>query len=100
MRLIVQRVKSASVTVRDDALGVDGLERISSIGPGILALVGLHAMDDESDLIYCARRLLNVRLWESEVGKKPWRRHVRQMGYEVLCMEGTSSMMMGGREEG
>ncbi|KAL3802728.1 hypothetical protein ACHAW5_003979 [Stephanodiscus triporus] len=87
MRLVVQRVKSASVTVRDDG---DGLpRRISSIGPGILALVGLHVDDDASDLTYCARRLLNVRLWESgdsSSPKKPWRRHVRHMGYDVLCV--------------
>jgi D-tyrosyl-tRNA(Tyr) deacylase len=95
MRLIVQRVKSASVTVRDDVADVvvgggeggGGTPRVlSSIGPGILALVGLHVEDDISDLSYCARRLLNVKLWESEMGNKPWRRHVRQLGYEVLCV--------------
>jgi D-tyrosyl-tRNA(Tyr) deacylase len=88
MRLVVQRVKSASVTVRDDGDGVP--RRISSIGPGILALVGLHVDDDASDLTYCAKRLLNVRLWESSgdssSSPKPWRRHVRHMGYDILCV--------------
>lgn len=92
MRLVVQRVKSASVTVRGDQGGPPeggggGYRRISSIGPGVLALVGLHVEDDASDLAYCARRLLNVRLWESSGDMpKPWKRHVRHMGYELLCV--------------
>jgi D-tyrosyl-tRNA(Tyr) deacylase len=93
MRLVVQRVKSASVTVRGDQGGPPegggggGYRRISSIGPGVLALVGLRVDDDASDLAYCARRLLNVRLWESSGdAPKPWKRHVRHMGYELLCV--------------
>lgn len=47
MRLVVQRCKSASVTVKK--------EKVSSIGPGILALVGLHQDDTVEDLQYCAK---------------------------------------------
>ena len=47
MRLVVQRCKSASVTVQQ--------EKVSSIGPGILALVGLHQDDTVEDLQYCAK---------------------------------------------
>jgi len=77
MRLVVQRVKSASVAVDQ--------KQVSAIGPGILALVGLHHEDDESDLEYCARRILAVKLWENDNGA-PWRQHVRQRGFEVLCV--------------
>jgi D-tyrosyl-tRNA(Tyr) deacylase len=90
MKVVIQRVKSASVSVVDENV------IISSIGPGILALVGLHVDDTISDLQYCAKRLLNIKLWESsssasESGEqptmtKPWRRHVRQLDYEILCV--------------
>jgi D-tyrosyl-tRNA(Tyr) deacylase len=77
MRLVVQRVKSASVTV-------DG-NKVSSIGPGILALVGLHENDTEQDLKYCCKRLLAAKLWENDTGGM-WRHGVKQKDYEVLCV--------------
>ena len=77
MRLVVQRVKSASVTVDNT--------QISTIGPGILALVGLHIEDTPSDLEYCARRLLACKLWENDNGA-PWRQHVKQKQFEILCV--------------
>eukprot|EP00578_Thalassiosira_sp_NH16_P022856 CAMPEP_0181104536 /NCGR_PEP_ID=MMETSP1071-20121207/15487_1 /TAXON_ID=35127 /ORGANISM="Thalassiosira sp., Strain NH16" /LENGTH=174 /DNA_ID=CAMNT_0023187755 /DNA_START=239 /DNA_END=763 /DNA_ORIENTATION=+ len=77
MRLVIQRVKSASVTVNE--------KQISSIGPGMLALVGLHLEDTETDLQYCAKRLLAVKLWENANGA-PWRQHVKQKAYQILCV--------------
>ena len=82
MRIVVQRVKQASVTV-------DG-EVISQIGPGILALVGIHEHDTTEDLRYCARRLLGAKLWENNNGNgsggAPWRHGVKTKGYQVLCV--------------
>lgn len=77
MRLVVQRVKSASVTV-DGAV-------VSSIGPGVMALVGLHQHDTVQDLEYCCKRLLACKLWENDAGAG-WRQGVKQKGYEVLCV--------------
>jgi D-tyrosyl-tRNA(Tyr) deacylase len=77
MKLVVQRVKSASVSVDNTP--------ISTIGPGILALVGLHIDDTPTDLQYCVKRLLNIKLWENESGV-PWRKHVKQLNYEILCV--------------
>ena len=77
MRIVIQRVKSASVTVDQ--------KQVSAIGPGTLALVGLHVEDDELDLQYCAKRLLAIKLWENDAGA-PWRQHIKQMGYEMLCV--------------
>jgi len=62
MRIIVQRVKSASVTV-------EGKGKVSSIGPGILALVGIHENDTQEDLQSCCRQLLGCKLWENEDGR-------------------------------
>ena len=77
MRLVIQRVKSASVTV-------DGTI-VSSIGPGVLALVGLHEHDTEQDLAYCCKRLLGAKLWSNDNGGQ-WRHGVKQKDYEVLCV--------------
>lgn len=77
MRLVVQRVKSASVTVEDEV--------ISKIGPGILALVGIHEHDTEQDLEYCARRLLGAKLWANDNGGQ-WRHGVKTKGFEILCV--------------
>lgn len=77
MRIVLQRVKSASVTVEGNI--------VSSIGPGTLALVGLHEHDSEEDLHYCCKRLLGARLWPSESGGQ-WRHGVKQRDYEILCV--------------
>jgi len=77
MRLVVQRVKSASVTV-------DG-QVVSSIGPGAMALVGLHEHDTVEDIEYCCKRLLACKLWENDAGAG-WRQGVKAKGLEVLCV--------------
>ena len=77
MRLVVQRVKSASVTVEGKV--------VSSIGPGAMALVGIHEHDTKEDLDYCCRKLLACKLWENDSGAL-WRQGVKQRGMEVLCV--------------
>jgi D-aminoacyl-tRNA deacylase len=74
---VLQRVKSASVTVDE--------KTVSSIGRGVMALVGLHESDTTRDLAYCAKKLIACRLWENE-NAKPWRKSVRQQDYEVLLV--------------
>jgi len=73
----VQRVKSASVRVEG--------KTVSAIGPGIMALVGLHEHDTEDDLKHCCRRLLAAKLWENDNGGM-WRHGVKQKGLELLCV--------------
>jgi len=77
MRLVVQKVKSASVTVEGTV--------ISSIGPGVMALVGLHEHDTQEDMAYCCKKLLGCKLWENDNGAL-WRHGVKQKSYEVLCV--------------
>jgi D-aminoacyl-tRNA deacylase len=77
MRIVVQRVKSASVTV-DNVV-------VSQIGPGILALVGIHEHDIEQDLSYCCKQLLTCKLWENESGGM-WRHSVKQKDLDCLCV--------------
>jgi D-aminoacyl-tRNA deacylase len=77
MRLVVQRVKSASVTVEGNI--------VSQIGPGILALVGLHEHDTEADAQYCCKRLLACKLWDNENGGM-WRHSVKQKNMACLLV--------------
>eukprot|EP00522_Entomoneis_paludosa_P006009 CAMPEP_0172439400 /NCGR_PEP_ID=MMETSP1065-20121228/398_1 /TAXON_ID=265537 /ORGANISM="Amphiprora paludosa, Strain CCMP125" /LENGTH=200 /DNA_ID=CAMNT_0013188081 /DNA_START=72 /DNA_END=674 /DNA_ORIENTATION=+ len=77
MRLVLQRVKSASVTVEGEV--------VSQIGPGVLALVGLHEHDQQEDLQDCCKRLLASKLWANDNGGM-WRHGVKQRGLEVLLV--------------
>ncbi|KAL3318231.1 hypothetical protein Ciccas_003102 [Cichlidogyrus casuarinus] len=77
MRLVIQRVKEASVHV-------DG-RLISSIGKGVMVLVGLSRDDKQADLDYMCRKLLALRLFEDEEGKK-WSKGVKDAQLEILCV--------------
>jgi D-tyrosyl-tRNA(Tyr) deacylase len=60
MRVLVQRVSEASVTI-------DG-ERVSAIGTGLLVLAGFEAGDAPADLEYCARKLAQLRIFADDAG--------------------------------
>ena len=57
---VIQRVKSASVTV-DEKL-------VSSIGRGLLVLAGVGKEDTEKDADTLIQRILKARLWPAEEG--------------------------------
>ncbi len=61
MRAVVQRVRSASVLVAGNEVG--------SIGPGLLAYVGVADDDAEQDAAWIARKLAELRLFEGEDGR-------------------------------
>ena len=63
MRAVIQRVASASVEV-------DG-KTISSIGRGLLVLVGVAPGDGAADVDWLARKLLAARLFPDAAGT-PW----------------------------
>ena len=62
MRAVVQRVKSASVTV-------DG-EIVGAIDQGLLVLLGLETSDTADDIDWLAGKVIGQRLFSSEQG--PW----------------------------
>jgi D-tyrosyl-tRNA(Tyr) deacylase len=59
MRAVVQRVSRAAVHV------VEGAERetTGAIGPGLLALVGVHTADTDSDARTLADKIANLRIF-------------------------------------
>ncbi|XP_061174728.1 D-aminoacyl-tRNA deacylase 1-like [Saccostrea echinata] len=77
MKAIIQRVTQASVTV--------GEETISSIGQGLCVLVGIGRNDSTKELEYMARKILNIRLFDGEDGKR-WNKSVIDKQLEVLCV--------------
>lgn len=77
MRCVLQRVTSASVEV-------DG-EIVSSIGAGILCLVGICSEDTSKDAEWLARKLLRCKAFPNPDGK-PWDLDVTAAGGEVLLI--------------
>ncbi len=61
MKALLQRVTRASVTV-------DG-EKVSQIGRGLVALVGVAQGDSERDARYLADKTVNLRIFPDEAGK-------------------------------
>ncbi|MCG8373907.1 MAG: D-aminoacyl-tRNA deacylase [Balneolales bacterium] len=61
MRVVVQRVKSASVTVNEEITG--------AIGKGVLLLVGIHTHDTNEQLRWMCDKILKLRIFEDEEGK-------------------------------
>ena len=76
MRILLQRVSRASVTVRD--------ELVSEIGPGLLLLVGVGKEDGFGEYDRLAERIVNLRVFEDEQGKM--NRSLADVGGEILVV--------------
>ena len=61
MKLVIQRVQQAGVTV-------DGRE-VARIGAGALILVGVAGGDTDADVKYLARKTSQLRIYDDEQGK-------------------------------
>ena len=61
MRLLIQRVSHASVTVNE--------QTISKIGNGLLILLGIGHGDGEEQAAFLAEKTANLRIFEDEQGK-------------------------------
>ncbi len=61
MRIIVQRVSEASVTVGEEVVG--------EIRKGIMVLVGIEESDTRDDYDYITNKILGLRIFEDKEGK-------------------------------
>src|SRR5260221_10169444 len=61
MRTVIQRVRSASVTVADEVIG--------AIEYGLLVLVGVGPGDTETEARWLANRIAVMRIFTDDVGK-------------------------------
>ncbi|MDP9408952.1 MAG: D-aminoacyl-tRNA deacylase [Actinomycetota bacterium] len=76
MRIVLQRVSEASVTVEG--------ERISEIGFGLLLLVGVAQADGEAEADWLAEKIAGLRIMGDEEGKM--NRSVTDVGGTVLAV--------------
>ena len=76
MKLVVQRVTRASVTVADRVVG--------RIGAGWLVLIGVAKGDSDEDSDRMAEKVAHLRAFEDEAGKM--NRSVSEMGGSVLVV--------------
>lgn len=60
MRVVIQRVSSASVTI-------GGAEK-SSIGPGLLILLGIGHEDGQEDVEWLVKKIAGLRIFDDEDG--------------------------------
>jgi len=61
MKILIQRVKSASVTIEG--------KLISKIGKGLLIFLGISRTDTISQIEYLSKKCLNLRIFEDENDK-------------------------------
>ena len=76
MRVVVQRVQSASVTVN--------AEIVAKTGAGLLVLAGFEGDDSDADLDWMAGKLVRLRLFADEAGVM--NRSVLESGGEILAV--------------
>ncbi|XP_033101105.1 D-aminoacyl-tRNA deacylase 1-like [Anneissia japonica] len=77
MKVVIQRVTKASVSVGD--------ELVSSIGRGLCVLVGITKDDTPKEREYIARKVLNLRVFDDDAGKR-WSKSVKDKQFEILCV--------------
>lgn len=76
MRIVLQRVARASVSVEGD--------RIAGIGRGYLLLVAAGADDTQDEIGRLAQKVFNLRIWNDEEGKM--NRSISDVGGEFLVV--------------
>ncbi|GAB2847820.1 D-aminoacyl-tRNA deacylase [Hymenobacter ruber] len=76
MRLVIQRVSQASVTVEGQVTG--------QIGPGLLVLAGFAPTDNQTCLAWMCRKLVQLRIFGDENGQM--NRSVQDIGGQVLVV--------------
>jgi D-tyrosyl-tRNA(Tyr) deacylase len=76
MRVVLQRVSQASVTV--------GGEVVGEIGAGLVVLVGVARDDSERDADYLADKVINLRVFPDDEGRM--NRSLLETGGELLAI--------------
>ncbi len=76
MRILIQRVQSAAVYIRE--------EKKASIGNGLLLLVGIEEADGKEDIDYLGKKTVNLRIFDDENGVM--NRSVLDTGGDILVV--------------
>ena len=86
MRVVLQRVTRASVTVNGECVG--------AVDKGLMLLVGIDTEDTLADVDYCVRKCLHAKLWpdskggtgDSPRGRGEWRESVMDIQGGLLVI--------------
>ena len=76
MRIVIQRVSHASVTI-------DGNCK-SAIGKGMLILVGIEEADGQEDIDWLCKKIVNLRIFDDENGVM--NKSILEDGGEILVV--------------
>ena len=76
MKVVIQRVSEASVTV--------GGQIVGAISNGLLLLIGIDEQDDEKDANWLVQKILNLRIFSDAEGKMNL--SVQDIQGEILCI--------------
>ena len=85
MRLLIQRVTEASVTIEGRVH--------SEIGKGLMVLVGIEEADTQEDIDWLTGKLLRLRIFDDEAGVMNL--DVQQVGGEVMVVSGNTRIQAG-----
>lgn len=67
MRVVIQRVIESNVAIAP-AEGQERTQVIGSIGKGLMVLVGIEAADDDTDIAWLSKKIVNLRIFDDENG--------------------------------
>jgi D-tyrosyl-tRNA(Tyr) deacylase len=76
MRVIIQRVSKASVSIKGQLK--------SSIGKGLLVLLGIENADEMEDIDFLVKKIVNLRIFDDANGVMNC--SILEVGGEVLCV--------------
>lgn len=76
MRVVIQRVAQASVTIKDSLK--------SAIGNGLLVLVGIEDADTTEDIVWLSNKIVSLRIFD-DADKVP-NVSVKDMGGDILLV--------------
>lgn len=76
MRVVVQRVKEARVSIREQVK--------SSIGEGLLVLLGIEESDSQEDIDWLCRKITDLRIFNDENGVM--NRSIMETGGDIIVV--------------
>jgi len=76
MRVVIQRVSQASVSISEQLK--------ASIGKGLLVLLGIENADESEDINFLVKKIVNLRIFDDSNGVM--NRSVLEIDGEILCV--------------
>jgi len=77
MRIVVQRVSDAKLSVEEKVL--------AEIKEGLVVFVGFYDGDNDTALDNIVDKILNLKLWEDKSGSM-WKESVKSLNHEILLV--------------